>query len=193
MSHQTLPGKTYPLGATVEGEGVNFCLYSKHAHRIELLLFDDDNLGHPSNVIDLKRTYHYWHIWVEGIKNGQVYGYRVHGDFRPDQGLRFDASKVLLDPYCHAVVGQETYDRNLAKRFGEDNCYHALKSVVVNMDDYEWEGDDYPRIPLASTVIYEMHVGGFTRRDNSGVDREKRGTYAGLVEKIPYLKKLEMM
>nr|AGI19288.1 GlgX [Cyanobacterium sp. CLg1] len=190
MNHKTLPGKTYPLGARVEGDGVNFCLYSKHAHKIELLLFKDAQAGQPHEVIELEQTYHYWHIWVKGIGSGQIYGYRVHGDFKPEEGLRFDPSKVLLDPYAHGVVGQENYDRNLAKRYGQDNCYHALKSVVIDMRKYNWGDDDYPRIPLASTVIYEMHVGGFTRRDNSGVAPKKRGTYAGLIEKIPYLKKL---
>jgi glycogen operon protein len=190
MAYRTLPGKTYPLGARVEGKGVNFSLYSKHAHGVELLLFDDV-AKHPSQVIKLdpkiNRTYHYWHIWVEGIGNGQIYAYRIHGDYKPEEGLRFDPSKVLLDPYAHEVVGQEIYDRNLAKRYGQDNCLHALKSVIVDLREYDWEGDDYPRIPLASTVIYEMHVGGFTRRDNSGVSPKNRGTYAGLIEKIPYL------
>ncbi len=193
MNYQTLPGKTYPLGAKVEGKGVNFCLYSKHAQSIELLLFDDV-AQNPSQVIKLdskiNRTYHYWHIWVEGITSEQIYAYRVYGDYKPEEGLRFDGSKVLLDPYSKAVVGDDIYDRQMAKRYGVDNCLRSMKSVVVDTSKYDWEGDDYPRIRLASTIIYEMHVGGFTRRENSGVAPEKRGTYAGLIEKIPYLQKL---
>ncbi len=193
MNHRTLAGKTYPLGARVEGKGVNFCLYSKHAQQLELLLFDDVT-HQPTQVIKLdpqvNRTYHYWHIWVQGIGTGQIYAYRVHGEYKPEEGLRFDPTKVLLDPYAHAVIGDDIYDRNLAKRYGEDNCTHALKSVVADLRPYDWEDDDYPRIPLSSTIIYEMHVGGFTRRSNSGVAPEKRGTYAGLIEKIPYLQEL---
>lgn len=193
MTYKTLPGTTYPLGSTLQEGGVNFSLFSKHADRVELLLFDDEK-GDPAYTIALdpkiNKTYHYWHIFVEGIKAEQIYAYRVHGPFNPEQGHRFDGSKVLLDPYGKAVVGTEMYDRNLAKVYGVDNCKQALKSVVIDNRDYDWEGDKHPRIPFASTIIYEMHVGGFTRRDNSGVSREKRGTYAGVIEKIPYLKEL---
>ncbi|RMD67459.1 MAG: glycogen debranching enzyme GlgX [Cyanobacteria bacterium J149] len=193
MNYKISEGKTYPLGSRVEDGGVNFSLFSKHAERVELLLFDHPD-GEPSQVIPLdpklNKTYHYWHIFVHGIKGGQIYAYRVYGPFQPEKGHSFDGSKVLLDPYSKDVVNTEKFDRNLAKQYGVDNCRQALKSVVVDTRHYDWEGTTHPRIPFASTVIYEMHVGGFTRRENSGVNAKKRGTFAGLVEKIPYLKDL---
>ena len=96
---------------------------------------------------------------------------------------------MLLDPYAKAIVGEEFYDRTAASRQG-NNCAQALKGVVVDPSTYNWEGDRHPRIPYSGSVIYEMHVGGFTRNPNSGVATNKRGTYAGLIEKIPYLKEL---
>lgn len=191
--HRTSPGNTYPLGARVEEGGVNFSLFSKHAERVELLLFDEPD-GEPTEVISLdpkvNKTYHYWHVFVHGIGSGQIYAYRVYGPYQPEKGHRFDGSKVLLDPYAKAVVGTEIFDRELAKRYGVDNCRQSLKAVVVDTRNYDWEGTTHPRIPFSKTVIYEMHVAGFTKRENSGVSKEKRGTYAGLMEKIPYLKDL---
>ena len=186
-------GRTYPLGASVTPGGVNFCLYSKHSTSVELLLFDERDLSQPSRVIafdpQINRTFHYWHIFVPQIGAGQIYAYRVYGPMAPERGLRFDGDKVLLDPYARAVVGDETYSRSAAASPG-DNCDRALKGVVVDSSTYDWEGDTFPRIPYASTVIYELHVGGFTRNPNSGIAPHKRGTYAGLIEKIPYLQEL---
>lgn len=193
MGFATLPGKSYPIGATVEPDGVNFCVFSKNATAIELLLFDQPNDPQPAITIALNpsknRTFYYWHIFVKGIGEGQVYAYRAHGPFEPEKGHRFDSSKVLLDPYAKAIVGYNIYNRKAAIEPG-DNCAQALRSVVVDPENYDWEGDHPLRIPYSQTVIYELHVGGFTRHPNSGVKREKRGTYAGLVEKIPYLKNL---
>ena len=190
---QLLPGESFPLGATVYPDGVNFCLYSQNAEAIELLLFDTSNASQPAQTIKLdpliNKTYHYWHVFVLGIKAGQIYAYRVDGQFAPERGYRFDKTKVLLDPYARAIVNTENYARTSASRPG-DNCAQALKGVVVDPSTYDWEGDRHPRIPYASSVIYELHVGGFTRHPNSGVSPEKRGTYAGLIEKIPYLKEL---
>ncbi len=188
-----LPGQTYPLGATVQSGGVNFCLFSRGSTKIELLLFDRPLDPHPSRVITLDpkrhKTYHYWHVFVPGIGAGQVYAYRAYGSFAPDQGLRFNSNKVLLDPYAQAVVGWEKYSRPAAIA-PFDNCTQALRSVVVDSSAYDWEGDVHPKIPYSKTVIHELHVRGFTCNPNSGVAPEKRGTYAGLIEKIPYLQSL---
>ncbi|MDJ0719599.1 MAG: glycogen debranching protein GlgX [Prochloraceae cyanobacterium] len=191
---KVLPGASFPLGATVKSDGVNFCLFSQNAQAIELLLFDTPNASQPTQTIKLERrlnkTYHYWHVFVTGIKAGQIYAYRAYGEWAPERGQRFDSNKVLLDPYALAIVGDETYERTAAASRGLDNCGQALKGVVVDPSTYDWENDRHPRIPYASSVIYELHVGGFTNHPNSGVSQEKRGTYAGLIEKIPYLKEL---
>lgn len=193
MPATVLPGQSYPLGATVYPIGINFCLYSKHATGIDLLLFDSENIVSPSRVISLdpavNRTSYYWHVFVPGVRVGQVYAYRVHGPFDPDQGHRFDPSKVLTDPYARAIVGDDIYDRKAAILPG-DNCATALKGVVVDNRSYDWEGDRHPRIPYANSIIYEMHVGGFTRHPSSGLPEEERGTFAGIIDKIPYLQDL---
>jgi glycogen operon protein len=194
MNFNILPGQSYPLGATVCPDGVNFAIFSQHAERLELLLFDAPNDPQPAQTIALNsqhnQTYYYWHVFVEGLKAGQVYAYRAYGPNLPEKGLRFDPSKVLLDPYAKAIVGQSIYDRQAAIELGKDNCANALRSVVVDTSTYDWEGDQLLHLPFSSSVIYEMHVGGFTRHPNSGVAPEKRGTFAGLIEKIPYLKNL---
>jgi isoamylase len=186
-------GASAPLGATVRAGGVNFSVFSKSADLVELLLFDDERATRPARVIplgaDQHRTYHYWHVIVPDLQPGQVYAYRAHGAFAPERGYRFDGGKVLLDPYGLAVAVPDTYDRWAAARPG-DNAAVAMKSVVADPDRYDWEGDLPLRRPLAETVIYELHVGGFTRHPGSGVAPARRGTYAGLIEKIPYLKDL---
>jgi glycogen operon protein len=188
-----LAGASAPLGATVAGDGVNFSVFSKHATTIEVLLFDDSGSAEPSRVIRLTpgehRTYHYWHVFVPELAPGQIYAYRAHGPFAPDRGLRFDSQKVLLDPYGLAVVVPDSYDREAASRPG-DTCATAMKSVVADPDRYDWEGDRPLQRPFAQTVIYEMHVRGFTRHPSSGITAATRGTYAGLIEKIPYLRDL---
>jgi isoamylase len=186
-------GSSAPLGATVRPDGVNFSVFSKRASLVELLLFDDENAVRPARVVPLDseahRTYHYWHVFVPDVQPGQVYAYRAHGPFAPDSGCRFDAEKVLLDPYGLAVAIPEAYDRWAAARPG-DTVATAMKSVAADPDRYDWEGDLPLRRPFAETVIYELHVGGFTRHPSSGVAPEKRGTFAGLIEKIPYLRDL---
>jgi len=189
------PGKSLcaPLGATVRDGGVNFSVFSRDATGMELLLFADAEAAAPSRVITLtaaaNRTQNYWHVFVPGIAPGQVYAYRAHGPFAPQHGLRFDREKVLLDPYGRAVAVPARYDRSAAQRAG-DNAAFAMKSVVAKSDGYDWEGDLPLRRPFEQTIIYEVHVRGFTRHPNSGVSAEKRGTYAGLIDKIPYLKAL---
>jgi isoamylase len=186
-------GASAPLGATVRDAGVNFSVFSKDAALVDLLLFDDANAVKPATVIPLKadkhRTYHYWHVFVPDLQPGQVYAYRAHGPFAPERGCRFDSEKVLVDPYGLAVAVPKKYDRRAAARPG-DNAATAMRSVVAAPDRYDWEGDLPLNRPFAETVIYELHVAGFTRHPSSGVSSAKRGTYAGLIQKIPYLKDL---
>ncbi|HET7221171.1 MAG TPA: glycogen debranching protein GlgX [Vicinamibacterales bacterium] len=183
-------GASAPLGATVYPAGVNFSVFSRSAALVELLLFDDKASPQPSQIIPLDprqhRSYHYWHVFVPGLKAGHVYAYRAHGPFAPDRGYRYDREKVLLDPYGLAVAVPDGYDRSAARRPG-DNTAVAMKSVVADPSRYDWEGDTPLRRPFSETVVYEMHVGGFTHHPSSGVPAEKRGTYAGLIQKIPYL------
>ncbi len=189
--HQT--GCTHPLGATPQLGGVNFCLYSKPARKVELLFFDHADAAAPARVIHLdpvqNRTDHYWHVFVPEARAGQIYGYRVHGDSDPARGRRFDPEKVLLDPYGRVLAMPSGYDRRAACQAG-DNTASAMKSVVADTAAYDWEGDQPLHLPNARTIIYEMHVRGFTRHPNSGIADNKRGTYAGLIEKIPYLQEL---
>ena len=186
-------GQSAPLGATVVPDGVNFSVFSRSASGVELLFFNREDDPRPARVFSIdgatNRTYSYWHIFVPGVKPGQLYGYRVQGHFDPASGTRFDPSKVLLDPYGRGVVVPKNYSREAAQLEG-DNAATAMKSVVVDPGAYDWEGDTPLRRPASRTVIYEMHVRGFTRHPNSGVSDARRGTYAGLIEKIPYLQQL---
>jgi len=187
------PGGPAPLGATILPGGVNFSVFSKHATGVELLLFDDRTSPQPSRTVPFEpsahRTYHYWHAFVADLAPGQVYAYRAHGPFAPERGLRFDHQKLLLDPYGLVVAVPDAYDRTAARRAGS-NTAAAMKSVVADPGRYDWEGDAPLRRPFAETLIYELHVRGFTQHPSSGVAAEARGTYAGLIEKIPYLKAL---
>lgn len=193
MEQEVLPGQSYPLGATVMPGGVNFSVFSKNSVAMELLLFDHVDDARPRYVIPLvpdgNKTFYYWHVFVPGLQSGQLYAYRAYGPYDPANGHRFDGWKVLIDPYARAVTGGHRYDREAAIRPG-DNCATAQKSVVVDPSTYDWEGDQPLNHPYARTVIYELHVAGFTKHPNSGVAPGKRGTYAGLIEKIPYLKAL---
>ncbi len=165
-------GKSFPLGATLAPGGVNFSVFAKHS------------TGPRAN-----RTYHYWHAFEPGITAGQIYAYRVTGPFDPARGLRFDPDQVLLDPYGKCIVRPAGRSREAAHHSG-DNMATALKSVVADSNTYDWEGDTPLGRPFAKTIIYEMHVGGFTQHPSSGVAPAKRGTYAGLIDKIPYLQDL---
>ena len=186
-------GACAPLGPSVLHDGVNFSVFSKRASSVDLLLFDSADAATPAETIRLQplphRTYHYWHVFLPGITAGQIYGYRVHGPYEPAKGLRFDASKVLLDPYGLAVAVPPGYSRDAARARG-DNAATAMKSVVVDPHAYDWEGDEPLRRPSSQTVVYEMHVRGFTQHPSSGVAESKRGSYAGVIEKIPYLQDL---
>ena len=187
------PGKSHPLGATIYHGGVNFSIFSKNGTNVELLLFDHAEADKASRIIQLNtienRTGYYWHIFVPEIGSGQLYGWRVQGPNQPEQGLRFDKEKVLIDPYGHGVAVGKNYCRQAASWQG-DNQAACMKSVVVDPRGYDWEDDKPLKTPISQSIIYEMHLAGFTRHPNSGVAPEKRGTYAGLIEKIPYLKQL---
>jgi glycogen operon protein len=186
-------GRSFPIGATVVAGGVNFSVFSRSAAGIDLLLFDRADDARPSRVIPIdpaaNRTYHYWHVFVPGVQAGQIYGFCAHGPFEPDRGLRFDPSKLLLDPYGRAIAVPRNYSREAARRDG-DNTATAMKSVVADPHAYDWEGDVPLKRPWSRTIIYEMHVRGFTAHPSSGLPASKRGTYAGLVENIPYLQQL---
>jgi isoamylase len=186
-------GQSAPLGASMRHVGVNFSIYSRNATGVELLLFDREDDDRPSRTIRLdprvNRSYHYWHVFISGLQAGQIYGYRVMGPYDPARGMRFDPSKVLLDPYGRGVMVPKGYDRVASGREG-DNAATAMKSVVVDPRAYDWEGDAPLKRPSSQTVVYEMHVAGFTHNPNSGIAPGIRGTYAGLIEKIPYLQKL---
>src|SRR5262249_42084600 len=128
-------GRSYPLGATLAPGGVNFSVFSRSASSIELLFFDRENDDRPERVIRIdpvdNRTYYYWHVFVPGVQPGQIYGFRAHGPFNPTRGLRFDPSKLLLDPYGRAAVVPKSYSREAAAMEG-DNTSTAMKSVVVD-------------------------------------------------------------
>src|SRR5437016_5087208 len=190
----TAEGISAPLGATVMPDGVNFSVFSRHATAVEILFFDGVDDARPTRTVRLdatrNRTYHYWHAFVPSVRPGQLYGYRVEGRLDPARGLCFDPGKVLLDPYGRGVAVPEQYSREAAARFGRDTTATAMKSVVVDPRAYDWEGDAPLRRPASRTIVYEMHVRGFTRHPSSGVADKTRGTYAGLIEKIPYLKDL---
>jgi len=186
-------GRPAPLGATICPGGVNFSVFSREASGVELLLFDREDDARASRVIRLdpaaNRTYHYWHAFVSDVGPGQIYGYRVHGGWEPANGKRFDPAKVLLDPYGRRVVVPKGYSRAAARRDADDAAT-AMKSVVADVSLYDWEGDVPLQRPSSRTIIYEMHVRGFTRHPSSGVSEHKRGTYGGVIEKIPYLQQL---
>lgn len=198
-SHTLSPGRFYPLGATLTPEGVNFALYSQHAQQVFLLLFDEAD-GDPIDIIELRhRTRFIWHAFVHGVRAGQLYAYKVKGEFNPAYGLRFNEKKLLIDPYSKALTGKFRNGDNLLLGYDpmadgkdltkdvRDNTRIVPKSIVID-DAFDWQGDVPPEIPPEELIIYEVHVKGFTAHPSSGVARP--GTYAGFIEKIPYLKDL---
>jgi len=183
-------GRSFPLGPSIHNDGVNFSIFCRNGNSVSLLLFDHVDDLDPSHeiVLDgvLNRTYHYWHIFVKDLKPGQLYGYRISGSHEPYFGQSFDPDKILLDPYSKAVAVPVGYQRAAMEAKGKAGC-PSMKSVIVDCSLYDWEEDKPLRRPFAETIIYEMHVGGFTKHPSSNIEISKRGTYLGLVEKIPYL------
>lgn len=187
--HEVSSGEPLPLGATVREGGVNFSVFSKHATLIELLLFRHYTDASPYQIIALEsdhhRTFNYWHAFVAGAREGQIYGFRAHGPFDPGRGHRFDPDKLLVDPYARGIVYDERqWSRSDATRPG-DNTGSAMKSLVVDPERYDWGDTPRPSIAPGDRIIYELHVRGFTRHESSGVAQP--GTFDGLIEKIPYL------
>ncbi|MGF1761389.1 glycogen debranching protein GlgX [Photobacterium sagamiensis] len=186
-------GAPSPLGTSVKETGVNFSLYSKDATQVTLHLFADRNSDSPSLSFVLKPSIHkrghYWFIFITNIGHGQIYGFQVDGPWSPEKGLRFDKDKVLIDPYSHAICFSDHNNRQRAIEPGS-NMDACMKSIVVDHRVFDWQQSESPRHSLTDTLIYEMHVGGFTRHLSSGITEEHRGTFAGIIDKIPYLKSL---
>ena len=196
-------GVPLPLGIHESGGGVNFALFSRYASRVRLEFFDQPSDAIPAKVIDLdparNRTGDVWHVWVEGIALGQLYAYRVDGPYQPSEGHRFNFNKLLLDPFAAAISPFPDSDPGLTRGYDPSAADRdlvcskvddagAMPKCVFTDDHFDWHDDRPLRHPASNTVIYEMHVRGFTIHPSSGV--EHPGTYRGLMEKIPYLKEL---
>lgn len=183
-------GSSHPFGSTPTKEGVNFALFSANATAVQLLLFEKPNDLDPIQAIDLdperNRSFNIWHVFVADVTPGMGYAYRVDGPREPWNGHRFDPEKVLLDPYSHGNT-LDRWERASACGPG-DNLHTSMRSVIIDLEDYDWEGDQRLNRDMANSVIYEMHVGGFTKDPTSKV--EHPGTFLGLIEKIPYLQSL---
>ena len=184
MSREIWPGEAYPLGATFDGQGTNFALFSEGAESVELCLFDDD--GTETRVPLTEVDAYVWHGYLPTVQPGQLYGYRVHGPHDPAQGRRFNPNKLLLDPYAKAVAGDIDWGQSLFgydfgdpdSRNDDDSAAAMVKGVVIN-PFFEWAGDRRLKTPYAETVIYEAHVKGLTQR-HPEIPEELRGTYAGI-------------
>jgi isoamylase len=235
-SYKIDTGRPHPLGATPDENGINFSIYSEHAAYVELLLFDeyDDKkpalvlstsmdtevaraeevAGHAEdlpdqnadNRISLNKTFHFWHVYVRGLKPGIHYAYRIGGPYDPAKGYRFDNNKVIIDPYSKGN-NKSLWNRGNACLPG-DNLATSMRSVAIDSSNYDWDGDSHiilramnetpgmKEIPrkmnmppeLNETIVYELHIGGFTKSPTSGV--KNPGTFSGVVQKIPYLKEL---
>lgn len=190
IKYKTKAGFPYPAGATANEEGVNFSIFSRHATQVELLLFTKADDRDPFQVIKLEpqvnRTFYAWHVFVKKLLPGTWYTWRLDGPKNAKEtGLRFDKDKHLVDPWARAV-SQKLWDRKMACQPG-DNGHCSIRSMVVE-DQYDWEGDKPLIIRSENAIIYELHVGGFTRHSSAQVKHP--GTFAGLIEKIPYLQEL---
>jgi isoamylase len=200
MARAILPGKPYPQGATWDGTGVNFSIYSEGATAVELCIFDDPFA--PPQVLPIREsTGRVWHCYVPGAKPGLLYGFRIHGPYEPEKGLRFNPAKLLIDPYAKALTGQVNWTSPVfgytlgspeedMKADTEDDAAGVPKGVVV-ASHFDWANDRPPLIPLEESIIYEVHVKGISIQ-HPGVPEEIRGTYAGLAHPVivEHLKKL---
>jgi isoamylase len=202
MKYPVYPGSPYPLGATWDGEGVNFAVFSENAAGVDLCLFDSIDSTEESERIKIREvSHHVWHCYIPGVGPGQLYGYRAHGPYDPHNGLRFNPNKLLIDPYAKAISKPVDWDVAL---FGyiigdpeEDLSYSDIDSApfvpkgVVIDPSFDWEGDKPPKIPYHKTIIYETHVKGFTQL-HPDIPENIRGTYAALAHpvSISYLKSL---
>jgi isoamylase len=189
MTMRVWPGRPYPLGATWDGIGVNFALFSANAQAVELCLFrEEDDLEEAAKIQITERTDQVWHCYLPDARPGQYYGYRVHGPYAPNAGLRFNPSKLLIDPYAKAITGAIKWSNDLFaykvsntlddREIDTDNSAGGVPKSVVIDSAFTW-GDDAPlNVPYNRTVIYECHVKGMTMR-HPDVPAELRGTYLG--------------
>ncbi|HXN41929.1 MAG TPA: glycogen debranching enzyme GlgX, partial [Myxococcaceae bacterium] len=189
-SAEIWPGTRFPLGATFDGRGVNFAVFSEGATKVEVCVFDPSAPELEERRFALvEQTAHVWHGYALGLRPGTLYGYRVHGPFEPEKGLLFNPHKLLVDPYARAFSGRldpkapvlgyrPAGDPPVLRADEQDDAWGKPKSVVVS-DRFDWGNERSPRTPLARTVIYELHVRGFTIR-HPDVPRELRGSYSAL-------------
>src|SRR5215467_4671210 len=196
------PGQNIPLGTSWDGRGVNFAFFSEAAEGVDVCLFDKADSPMPSSIIRLgERTDHIWHAYIPGLAPGQRYACRVRGPYDPASGRRFNASKLLLDPYAKAIEGQARPDESIfsyrvggrfedLRRDNRSNAAAIPKSIVIDRA-FEWGDDSPPRIPWSDTIVYELHVKGFTAL-HPKVPESERGTYMGLGSEpaIEHLKNL---
>ena len=201
MSTKILPGRPHLLGATWDGAGTNFAIYSQHAEWVELCLFDQPDAPEKARIRLPERTTYVWHGYIHGLQPGQLYGYRVHGPFEPNDGLRFNSNKLLIDPYARALAGQVNWASSIFPyqagngdadvSFDENDDAAGMQKCVVVNPYFDWEQDRPLSIPLSNSIIYELHVKGFTNC-HPDIPQSLRGTYAGLASKpsIQYLKRL---
>jgi isoamylase len=201
VPYDVWPGVPFPLGATWDGQGTNFSLFSENAERVELCLFDEDDRETRLELVE--RTAFNWHGYVAGVGTGQRYGYRVHGPYAPERGHRFNPAKLLIDPYAKAIEGPIRFERgnvlpyipdgspDADLRPDPDDDAEAVPKCVVIDPSFDWEGVGKPATPWPETVIYEVHVKGFSTRDPA-VREDLRGTYAALASDraIDYLTSL---
>ena len=190
-TYQVGRGRAYPLGATPDAKGVNFSIFSENATSIELLIFDDHDSVEPIQIVNfnprINKTFHFWHCHVAGLETGMHYAYRVDGpNDLSGRGFRFNRNKVLLDPYAKGIT--DTLWKRGDACHPHDNLATSLRGVIIDTRGYDWEGDQPLGLTMAESIVYEMHVGGFTKSPSSGV--KNPGTFQGIIEKIPYLKEL---
>lgn len=193
---ETWPGTAYPLGATYDGSGTNFAIYSQGAEKVELCLFDEE--GTERRLRLFEQDAFVWHCYVPSVQPGQRYGYRIHGPYDPAAGQRFNPAKLVLDPYAKAISGEIKWDQAVfSYNFGDPDSFNQTdsaafmpKGVVIN-PYFDWAGDRHPRTPYADSLIYEAHVKGLTKL-HPDIPEEMRGTYAGVAHPavIEHLKKI---
>ncbi|MDR0447054.1 MAG: glycogen debranching enzyme, partial [Treponema sp.] len=196
-------GKALPMGATLTGRGVNFSLFSRHAKEVTLVIFENAEKDSPYQEIVLdkykNKSGDVWHCHVNNLSEGACYLYRANGPHFPERGLRFNPNKSLIDPYAKALTSLNDWDIMSCLGYDPtapsgdlsfsqlDDLYKQPRCIVVN-DDFDWQGDLPLNYPLRLSVLYETHIKGLTAHQNSGVVH--KGTYRGVIEKIPYLKDL---
>ena len=198
MTHNINKGnninRNFGLGAKVEEKGVLFSIFSRNASKVWIVLLKDKDNEKPDHTIELNSTINktgdIWHIFVEGITEGWYYLWKMDGDYNPQTGLLFNPDALLIDPYAKALTGKinshpEEKNDSSIKYYSD---YNKIAKGIICSDNFDWQGDRQLNIPWEKTIIYEMHLRGFTVSESAGV--KNPGTYSGLINKIPYLKEL---